>query len=158
MRTFSRTIVAAMVATGIAAGTYAFFGSALVSTAQAHLKDHPALQKAYDALNEAKEYLEKSKDDFKGRKEKAIHAINKARDEIAKATEAVERKSADSDENFVPEPLAKHPKLDEAHAALQEAIDYLNKSTKYDFKGHKEECIKYIHEAMEEINHIIHED
>jgi hypothetical protein len=155
MRKFSRTIMAALVATALAGGTYAFFGSPLVTVAQAHIKDHPALEKAYNALNDAEHYLKESKEDFKGDKEKAIHAINEAKQQIALAVKAVETKSV-TDENFVPEPFEhKHPKLVEAREALQGAIDYLNMSTRYDFKGHKEECIKYIHEAMVQIDKII---
>jgi len=146
-----------MVATALAAGAYFFLGSALVPVVQAHLKDHPALEKAYNALNEAETYLKETKENFKNDKEKAIHAINKAKDEIAKAVKATETRSA-TDSDFVPAPLEhKHPKLREARDALQGAIDYLNMSTKYDFKGHKEECIKYIREAMVEIDKILAE-
>jgi hypothetical protein len=156
MRKFSRTIAAAIVATAVAGGTYAFFGSPLVPAVQAHIKDHPALEKAYNALNGAETYLKESKEDFKGDKEKAIHAINEAKQQIALAVQAVEPKLATDD--FVPEPFEhKHPKLVEARESLQGAIDYLNMSTKYDFKGHKEECIKYIHLAMVEIDKIIAE-
>ncbi len=155
MRNFSRTLAAAIVATAVAGGAYAFFGSSLVPAVQAHLKDHPALQKTYDLLNDAENHLKAAKDDFQGEKEKALHSINKAKDEVAKAVEAVEKKSA-TDEPFVPEPFAsKDPKLTDAKNSLKEAEDFLDKITKYDLKGHKEECIKYIHEAMASIDRII---
>ena len=72
MQMMKRTLAALVFSTAIAGGTYAFLGSPLVPAAQAHLKDHPKLERAYNALREAKEEVNAAGHDYRGHKTEAL--------------------------------------------------------------------------------------
>jgi chromosome segregation ATPase len=147
MRKIKEAVAAVVLATAVAGGTYAFFASPLVPTAQAHLRDHPRLEGAYSSLKEAKEYLESAPSDFRGHKAEAIHAINEAMHQISICVEEVEERKPSIDAA----PEGTHEKLRIAREHLKEGREYLNES-KIDFHGHKGEAIRAIDEAIHQIN------
>jgi len=153
MRKVNRIVAAAVLATGVAGGTYAFFGSPLMPTAEARLKDHPKLEAAASALHDAREYLEHSPSDFHGHKAEALHAINEAMHQVALA--AGEHDRDRSTPGFAPAPLDhRHQKLWDCRERLKEAREYIHES-RNDFNGHKEEALKWIGEAIHQLDRIM---
>jgi F0F1-type ATP synthase membrane subunit b/b' len=152
MRSINRSLSAAVLAVAVAGGAYAFLGSPMTPIAQAHLRDHPKLQAADEALKDAKEYIEESKSDFHGHKEEALHAIHEARTKISLCADADDRSTADHIRAI---PLEeRHPRLHEAVKRLREAREYLHEA-KADFHGHKEEAIKAVDEAIRHIERLM---
>ena len=146
MRKIKSTLATAVLAAAIGGGTYAFFASPFVPMAHAHMRDHPKLAEADKSLKEAMEYLQTSPSDFHGHKAEAIHAIQEARERISLCVEDEERKaSVDA------APLEEHPKLREAREHIKEGRRYLDEA-KADFHGHKGEAIKWMDEAVHQIN------
>jgi hypothetical protein len=153
MRKFNRSLSAAILAMAVVGGGYAFLGSPMTPVAEAHLRDHPKLQAAFDALTEAEDYLKESKDNFHDHKEEAMHAIHVAKDKIALCV--ADEKSAGVDDNR-PIKLEEehHPKLHAAVKRLKEAREYLMEA-KHDFRGHREEAVKAVDEAIHHIEKLL---
>ncbi|HET6251516.1 MAG TPA: hypothetical protein VFE47_27775 [Tepidisphaeraceae bacterium] len=147
MRKVKTALAAVVLAGSIAGGTYAFFGSPLVPTAQAKWHDHPKLEAAYNSIKDAKDYLESSPSDFHGHKKSAIEAINVAMHHLRLCAEEEALPSADT-ENA---PFAEHPRLHTAREHLKVARDFLHDSHE-NFHGHKEEAVKALDVAIREID------
>lgn len=156
MRKIKKLVSAAVLGVAIAGGSYAFLASPLVPMAAAHLRDHPKLQKAYDALREAEDYLKNAPGDFHGHKEEAMHAMHVAIDRISMiAGEEEEHRRVGAEGTFIPDVLEhRHPKLHEARERLREARAYLEEA-KADFRGHKQEAIDAIREAERHLDRIM---
>ncbi|HWE01797.1 MAG TPA: hypothetical protein VG326_05255 [Tepidisphaeraceae bacterium] len=152
MRKINRSISAAVLGVALVGGAYAFLGSPLTPIVQAHLKDHPKLLAADEALRDAEQYIKESKSDFHGHKEEALHAIHEARDKISLCADEAERRSNVDAVRAIP--LEHHPKLHEANKRLKEAREYLSEA-KSDFHGHRGEAIKAIDEAIRHIDRLM---
>lgn len=152
MRNMNKSIAAAVLAMAVAGGGYAFLGSPLTPTVQAHLRDHPKLAEADEALKEAEDYLRSAADDFHGHKEEALHAIHEARTKISLCAEG-----RASFNNIHAVPLeGRHEKLRVAREKLRAAKEYLREA-KADFHGHKEEAIQAVDEAIHQLDRILGE-
>ena len=148
MTKFKRSIAAAIVATAVAGGGYAFLGSSLTPVAEARLRDHPKLEAAHDSLKEAKEYLEASSHNYHGHREAAVKALDYALHQIRICAE-----EADARDNFdrtPPKEFADHPKLHHAKEQVKAAREYLFES-KHNYRGHKDEAIKALDAAVHHI-------
>jgi hypothetical protein len=143
MRKLNRTIAAAIIATGIAGGTYAFFGSPLVPSAQAGWKEHPILQTADNATKDAIADLEAAPHDFHGHREKAVKVLKHAMKELEICSK--------TKISVAPAPLAAYPRLEGAKSALENAEKYI-KEAPHDFDGHREDAQKAVHNAIEQID------
>ncbi|HZK82793.1 MAG TPA: hypothetical protein VFC46_17050 [Humisphaera sp.] len=153
MRKINRSLSAAVLAVAVAGGAYAFLGSPMTPIAQAHLRDHPKLQAADEALKDAKEYIESSKSDFHGHKEEALHAIHVARTKISLCAGEEEKRSSADHVRAIPLEV-RHPRLHEAVKRLRDAREYLHEA-KADFRGHKEEAMKAVDEAIHQIERLM---
>lgn len=146
-----RFMTAAMLTAAIAGGTYAFLGSPLVPSVQAHLKDHPILEASDHSLKDAHEYLEAAPHDFHGHRAAAIHAIQEARHQISLLVNEEEgKKNTPSQFSAAPVAPERHPRLTKAHHDLEAAEKYLAEM-KGDARGHKEKALEWIREANKQI-------
>lgn len=155
----NKMISAGVLGLAIAGGSYAFLGSPLAPAASAHLRDHPKLQHAYEALRDAEDYLKAAPHDFHGRREEALHAIHVAIDRISMiAGEEEHHDHRSADGHFAPTPLEEHRRMPlwVIHDKLREARQYLVEA-KADFHHHKEEAIEAIREAEHQIERIMEE-
>lgn len=151
MRRFSRTIAASIVAAAVAGGTYAFFASPLVPTADARLKDHPKLQACSRALVDARAYIEHTPSDFGGHKADVLHAVNEALHEVALAAGEHDRSIV----RVAPIPLDHiHQRLWDARERVKEGRLYLSES--HDgFFGHREAALQWINETLHQLDLIL---
>jgi hypothetical protein len=151
MRKVNRIVASAILATGVAGGTYAFLAGPLMPTAEARLKDHPKLEAAAAALKDAKEYIEHTESDFHGHKVEALHAIHEALHEIALAAGEHDRSAS----GVPPIPLEhRHQRLWDARERLKESREYLHES-RAEFNGHKEAAMKWIDETIHHLDRML---
>jgi hypothetical protein len=113
---------------------------------------HPHLHHALHELREARTELKEANHNFGGHREKALHAVNQAIEQIDKALTAAgdnvkgSPKRPDVDyKKYSHSPHLHHAlhELREAHAELKEA--------KHDFGGHRAKALKDVNHAIEQI-------
>jgi predicted metal-dependent hydrolase len=146
MRKLSRTIVVAIIATGIAGGMYALFGSSLMPSALAaeHWKEHPRLEKAHKLLKEAIAALKAAPHDFNGHREDAVKASEAAQKQLEICAEFQPKAEPDLS------PLDKHPKIEKALEAIKDAHAYI-KEAPHDFNGHRVEALGILDTAIHQL-------
>jgi hypothetical protein len=117
---------------------------------------HPHMLHALYELREAHKELKESKIDFGGHKEDAMRDIHSAAEQIEIALKEdggiVIPKDFTKGVNY--KKYAHHPHLHEALHELKEAHKEL-KEAKHDFHGHREEALKAVHKAMEQVEILI---
>jgi len=115
---------------------------------------HPRLHAALAQLREAKEELEASKEDYGGRKEKALKAIDEARTSL-KVILAVKGdvkgggRDRDRDKKY-----KDHPRLRAALEDLRDARREL-KEADTDFQGNRKEALKKIDAAIDHLQDLL---
>ena len=113
---------------------------------------HPAIHHALHELREARTELKEAAHDFGGHREKALEAVEAAIKQLDKALEATgdnvkgsKEKDGDRYKKYTSHPHIHHAvhELRRAHAELKEA--------KHDFGGHREQSLKDIDHAIEQL-------
>lgn len=152
MRNISRTFAATMIAAATVVGSYCFFASPLVPSADARLKDHPRLAAASAALADARAYLETTPSDFRGHKDAAHAACIHAMREIALA-------AGEKDRAVIGVPPA--TRLEHVHQRLWTARERIRDGRAYildsrgGFFGHKDAALKWIDATLAELDAIL---
>lgn len=145
MRKLRRTIAVAIIATGIAGGMYAFFGSGLIPSALADWKDHPRLEKAHKLVKEAIAALKAAPHDFHGHREDAVKALEAVQKQL---TICVDIKHPTPEADILP--FEHHPKLEKALDAMKDARAYI-KEAPHDFNGHRVEALGILDEGIHQV-------